>query len=288
MTATQPVSHLGSALLKGIASLAAVFALSVVSPAAYAAPLDVVSKHAPGSKTAIDHSDWDKLLKAYVKPGADGLNRVDYAAFKARGQADLKNYISRMQTVDLKTLDRPEQFAFLANLYNAKTIDIVLDKYPVKSIKDISLGGGLIASIKGGPWKAEVLNVGGTPLSLDDIEHGILRPAFTDPRVHYAVNCASVGCPNLQTEAFTGARLGDQLDTAARAYINHPRGVRITADGVVVSSIYSWFKEDFGGTDAGVLKHLQRYASPELAAKLKTATALAGHSYDWSLNSASK
>lgn len=288
MTATQPVSHLGSALLKGIASLAAVFALSVVSPAAHAAPLDVVARHSAGSKTVIDHSDWDKLLKTYVKPGADGLNRVDYATFKARGQAELKNYIARMQTVDLKSLDRPEQFALLANLYNAKTIDIVLDKYPVKSIKDISLGGGFIASIKGGPWKAEVLKLGGTPLSLDDIEHGILRPAFKDPRVHYAVNCASVGCPNLQTEAFSGEKLVEQLDASARAYVNNPRGVRITADGVVVSSIYSWFKEDFGGTDAGVLKHLQRYASPELAAKLKTATALAGHSYDWSLNSASK
>lgn len=288
MTATQPVSHLGSALLKGIASLAAVFALSVVSPAAHAAPLDVVAKHSAGSKTAIDHSDWDKLLKTYVKPGADGLNRVDYATFKAQGQAGLKNYIARMQTVDLKSLDRPEQFALLANLYNAKTIDIVLDKYPVKSIKDISLGGGFIASIKGGPWKAEVLKLGGTPLSLDDIEHGILRPAFKDPRVHYAVNCASVGCPNLQTEAFSGEKLVEQLDASARAYVNNPRGIRITADGVVVSSIYSWFKEDFGGTDAGVLKHLQRYASPELAAKLKTATALAGHSYDWSLNSASK
>lgn len=288
MTATHPVFHVVSAMLKGLATVAAVLSLSVVSPPAQAAPLDVVAKHTPGSKTTIDHSAWDKLLKTYVEPGSDGLNRVDYATFKARGHADLKNYIARIQTVDLKTLDRPEQFALLANLYNAKTIDIVLDKYPVKSIKDISLGGGFIASIKGGPWKAEVLNLGGTRLSLDDIEHGILRPAFKDPRVHYAVNCASVGCPNLQTEAFTGARLGEQLDAGARAYINHPRGVTITADGVVVSSIYSWFKEDFGGNDAGVLKHLARYASPALAAKLKSASALAGHTYDWSLNRASK
>jgi hypothetical protein len=125
-------------------------------------------------------------------------------AFKERGHGALKDYISTLVAVDPATLNRSEQFALLANLYNAKTIDIVLENYPVKSIKDISLGGGLFAAFTGGPWKAKVLKMKGVALSLDDIEHGILRPTFRDPRVHYAVNCASVGCPNLGTEAFTG------------------------------------------------------------------------------------
>jgi hypothetical protein len=186
--------------------------------------------------------------------------------------------------VDARILNRPEQFALLANLYNAKTIDIVLDRYPVKSIKDISLGGGLLASIAGGPWKAKVTGLGGLELSLDDIEHRILRPVFRDPRVHYAVNCASIGCPNLRSEAFTGAKLSSQLEAGARAYVNNPRGASSSQNGLVVSSIYDWFKADFGGTDEGILAHLRRYAMPDLAAKLKTVTSISNYQYDWGLN----
>lgn len=238
------------------------------------------------SRVVVDHAVWDRLLKTYVKPGADGINRIDYASFRTSSQGDLKLYIRSLEKVDPRTLNRHEQWAYLANLYNAKTIDIVLDKYPVKSIKDISLGSGLFSSFTSGPWKASVLTVVGVELSLDDIEHGMLRPVFKDPRVHYSVNCASIGCPNLQPEAFTGARLEAQLDNAARAFINHPRGANVTRDGLVVSSIYNWFKADFGNSDAGVVAHLRKYASPELTAKLKTITSTAGHQYDWTLNDA--
>ncbi|MFA5950079.1 MAG: DUF547 domain-containing protein [Hyphomicrobium sp.] len=253
-------------------------------PARAAEPADLFQKAAAGSTATVDHSAWDALLKTYVKPSADGLNRIDYAAFKKSGQDALKLYIQRLEMVDPTTLDRPEQFALLANLYNAKTIDIVLDKYPVASIKDISLGGGLLASLTGGPWKAKVLKLHGTEFSLDDIEHGVLRPIFKDPRVHYSVNCASIGCPNLQPEAFTGAKLDAQLDAAAKAYVNHPRGAAVTNGNLAVSSIYSWFKKDFGDTDDGVIRHLRAYAAPPLAAELKSVAAINSHSYDWRLN----
>jgi hypothetical protein len=253
-------------------------AIAVADPAA------LVATSASGTGHSVDHQAWDALLKTYVKPGTDGLNRVDYAAFKRAGHTELKAYLARLQAVDPKGLSRMEQFAFLANLYNAKTIDIVLDKYPVKSIKDIKLGGGVVAAFTGGPWKAKVLVVAGTELSLDDIEHGILRAVFKDPRVHYAVNCASVGCPNLQPEAFTAAKLESLLDAGANAYVNHPRGVTVSTDGVRVSSIYNWFKVDFGDNDAAVLKHLGKYAKPDLAQKLKSADRIAGDSYDWTLN----
>jgi len=248
-------------------------------------PADLFRTAAAGSTTIVDNSIWDRLLKAYVKAGADGINRVDYAAFKRSGHSQLKAYLANLQTVDPRTLDRSEQFAFLANLYNAKTIDIVLDAYPVRSIKDIALGGGgLLGVFSGGPWKAKVVKISGVDLSLDDIEHGILRPVFKDPRVHYSVNCASLGCPNLQTEAFSGARLNEELDAAAKQYINNSRGVKVAVDGVTASSIYSWFKEDFGGTDKGVLGHMRKYAMPQLAAKLAAAGSIAGYGYDWSLN----
>lgn len=252
-----------------------------------AEPAELVRTWAtPGA--AVNHAVWNRLLKTYVKISADGINRVDYAAFRNGGQGDLKLYIRSLEKIDPGALDRREQFAFLANLYNAKTIDIVLDHYPVKSIKDISLGGGFFSSFAGGPWKAKVLTVRGVELSLDDVEHGILRPVFKDPRAHYSVNCASLGCPNLQAEAFVGARLDAQLDAAARAFVNHPRGAVVTRDGLVVSSIYSWFKADFGNSDGGVVAHLRKYASPAMTTELQSVTSVAKHQYDWSLNDASR
>lgn len=252
--------------------------------AAAANPADLLAEASSNTAVTVDHSVWDKLLKAYVHESADGINRVDYAAFKKTGQAALKSYIASLQGVDLRTLSRPEQFAMLANLYNAKTIDIILDHYPVKSIKDISLGGGLLTAFTGGPWKSPVVKLSGVPLSLDDIEHGMLRPVFKDPRVHYAVNCASLGCPNLQTEAWTAAKLNAALDNAAKSYVNNRRGASVEGNGIEVSSIYHWFKADFGGNDAGVIAHLRKFAEPALAEKLKTAGTISGDRYDWSLN----
>jgi hypothetical protein len=259
--------------------------VALAASAAWAGPVEeLFARSARVSTAPVDHAAWDKLLKTYIVTGADGLNRVDYARFKTQGQAALKSYLTALQAVDPSQLDRSDQFAFLANLYNAKTIDIVLDRYPVASIKDISLGGGVVAAITGGPWKAKVLKLKGVELSLDDIEHTILRPVFKDPRVHYAVNCASIGCPNLSADAFVGANLEAQLDSAARAFINSPRAIRFEGKSLISSSIYSWFKTDFGGTDAGVLKHARQFAAPLLAAKLAKAEGISTHDYDWRLN----
>lgn len=268
-------------------SLVAGLATMVASHGARAAGLEATfGRHAAGSQKTVDHGAWSRLLEAHVKSGADGLNRVDYATFKSAGHAELKAYLAMLQSLDVTVLDRPEQFAFWANLYNAKTVDIILDKYPVRSIKDISLGGGLVATFTGGPWKAKVLKVGGLDLSLDDIEHAILRVVHRDPRVHYAVNCASVGCPNLLRAAFTGATLEAQLDAGARAFVNSPRGVRITGRSVWASSIYDWFQADFGGNAAGVLAHVRKYAEPALLQKLEGITAIGEYGYDWRLNDA--
>ncbi len=269
-----------------VASLAALILVNIVSPveALAASPAETFGKHTPGATKTVDHSAWDALLKSYVIPGTDGVNRVAYTRFKAERHKELKAYVAALEAVDPATLDRPEQFAYWANLYNAKTIDIVLDKHPVKSIKDISLGGGLLTLVTGGPWKAKVLKVKGEALSLDDIEHGILRPVFKDPRVHYAVNCASFGCPNLAAEALTGAKLEAQLDAGARAYVNHPRGFKVEGGKVTASSIYSWFQADFGGSDKGALAHAVKFAAPGLKAALEKASGISAYDYDWSLN----
>lgn len=238
----------------------------------------------PTLAQAPDHTAWDALLKTYVKPGANGVNNVDYAAFKKNSHQDLKAYLADLADVDPTKLGPEDAYAYYVNLYNAKTIDIVLDHYPVKSIKDISLGGGLLAAVTGGPWKAKVVEVNGKALSLDDIEHGILRKDYDDPRVHYAVNCASIGCPNLAAEAYTGDRLNAQLDAGARAYVNDRRGFSFDGDTLTASSIYNWFSEDFGGTEQGVIAHAKKYAAPALAEKLNAVTSIDGYEYDWALN----
>ncbi|MEO0914732.1 MAG: DUF547 domain-containing protein, partial [Pseudomonadota bacterium] len=170
-------------------------------------------------------------------------------------------------------------FAYWVNLYNAVTVQVVLQSYPVNSIRDI--GGGLFSA---GPWRTKLVRVAGQDLSLDDIEHGILRPVWGDARVHYAVNCASIGCPNLANRAYSARRLGAMLDEGARTYVNHPRGATVTGGRLIASSIYDWFKADFGGSDAGVIAHLQTYAGGALAAGLGGVSRVSDFRYDWSLN----
>ncbi|MDZ7759199.1 MAG: DUF547 domain-containing protein [Desulfovermiculus sp.] len=177
-------------------------------------------------------------------------------------------------------MSKESQKPFWINLYNALTIQLVLEHYPVDSIKDISFG---FLSF-GGPWKEKLVTVEGQELSLNDIEHRILRPIWKDPRIHYGVNCASMGCPNLQPEAFTAQNTEDLLEKGAREYINHPRGASIEGGRLVVSSIYEWFQEDFGGNDAGMIEHLMQYAEPEFKEKLQGFDDIDDDRYDWSLN----
>lgn len=269
------------------AALAAAGMLATLVPTAAAADTAALfSQFSKDSAKTVDHAPWDALLKMYVVPAEKGLNRVAYARFRTEGHGKLKAYIKSLEAVDIAALDRPEQFAYWANLYNAKTTDIVLDKYPIGSIKSINLGGGLVATVTGGPWKAKVVRVNGQELSLDDIEHVILRGVFKDPRVHYAVNCASVGCPNLGDEALTGAKLNSQLNAGARAFVNSPRGLSFRDGKLSASNIYSWFQADFGGSQAAVLQHVRRYAEPALKQKLEAVTSIDDFFYDWNLNDA--
>ncbi len=236
--------------------------------------------HDPGSTITVDHSAWDKMLKAHVKPDGD-LNRVDYAAWTRDSRDDLRAYIERLEQTDTASLPRPEQYAYWVNLYNAVTVALILKHYPVDTIRDIDISPGFFTR---GPWGAELVTVGGVKLSLDNIEHDILRVNWDDPRVHYAVNCASVGCPNLARDAYTGDNLDDQLDAAARAYIASPRGVRFDGGRVTASKIYSWYDEDFGNSEAGVIAHLRKYANGETARRLSGLSSIDNYAYDWSLN----
>jgi hypothetical protein len=234
---------------------------------------------------APDPAAFDRLLTRYVQVSDDGINRVDYRAWAASAadRAALDAYVSGLAAQTPSRMPRNDQFAFWANLYNSLTLQEVLRHYPVGSIRDIKSRGVLDFAALIGPWKTKLATVEGRALSLDDIEHAIMRPTFKDPRVHYAVNCASIGCPNLQREAFRGDRLQAQLDAAARDFINHPRAVRVVNGRLRLNSIYDWFRADFGA-QAQLQAHLAAYAAPRLAASIRAATGIAGYDYDWSIN----
>ena len=238
-------------------------------------------KSAGAGASVYDHAAFDSLLTKYARPSRDGIVRVDYAAWTrtAPDRAALRGYIDALSALDPPRLTRDEQFAFWANLYNALTLDVVLQVYPVASIRQIR---PTLLSI--GPWQKTVARVAGVDLSLNAIEQDILRKGWRDPRVHYAVNCASGSCPNLPLRAWRGAGLSEALDAAARAYVNHPRGVRFDGEALTVSSIYKWYKADFGGSDAGVIAHLARYAADPLRERLASTRRISHDHYDWSLN----
>lgn len=260
--------------------------LMAMSLAALAAPKADLWEHwsasAP-SKVGLDHTVWNDFLSRNVQVGRDGINRIAYGKVSKKDREALRDYLEKMQGVPIRRFKRDEQRAYWINLYNAATVEVVLDHYPVKSILKIDISPGLFAK---GPWKKKLLTVDGEKVSLDDIEHRILRPIWKDPRTHYAVNCASLGCPNLQPQAYTPGNMEALLDAGARAYVNHPRGATLAKGRLIVSSIYVWFQADFGGDDAGVIAHLKKYAEPELKKQLAEARRINDDEYDWSLNDA--
>ncbi len=265
----------------GIGLAYVVIALALLLPASAGDLDEDFAVNNPNATMTVDHSAWDRILAAYAVASPDGINRFAYGRVTGADKQALKAYLTRLEGVRVTALAPQEQRAFWINLYNALTIDVVLDHYPVRTIRDI--GGGIFSF---GPWKKELVAVEGRKLSLDNIEHDILRKVWKDPRVHYAVNCASIGCPNLMAKAFTGAALDKMLNQGAHDYINHPRGVRIEGGRLRLSEIYSWYRKDFGTNDAEVLRHLSTYAEPALKKQLAGIESIAGYDYDWSLNEA--
>lgn len=236
-----------------------------------------------GMPAAPGHGAWSAFLETYVVTGDDGIARVRYGEVTAADRTALADYIAHLASMPVSTFPRDDQMAFWINLYNALTVQLILDHYPVRSIRQIKFGNFFAF----GPWTHDLITVEGETLSLDNIEHDILRPRFADNRVHYAINCASLGCPNLAATAYLGNTLDAQLNEAARQYVNHPRGAFVDARGrLTISSIYTWFAEDFGGTEEQVIVHLRLYTEPELSQTLGDRTEIDRYDYDWALNDA--
>jgi len=241
--------------------------------------------HNPDSEKTVNHDAWASFLDKYLVQSDDGINRVRYETVTDADRKNLVSYLENLQDVPITNCSRPVQMAYWLNLYNALTVRVILDHYPVDSIRDIDISPGWFSD---GPWGKELVTVEDKKLSLNDIEHRILRPIWKDPRIHYAVNCASLSCPNLLAEPFRADTLEKMLNKAARGYVNHPRGVRIRDDRLIVSSIYSWYQSDFGDSEREVIEHLMVYADDDLKKKLRSMNEIYDYRYDWGLNDVGK
>ena len=234
-----------------------------------------------GNSNEPSHAAWQTLLTRYLDTtAADGVFRFRYSSVLAADKAALEAYLDGLQQVKPATLEESARRAYWINLYNAETVAAVLKAYPIKSIRDIRMQGMSAA----GPWDAKLLKVEGMDLSLNDIENLILRRNWADNRIHFALNCASIGCPNLSPRVFTGANLETQLEQGAQAYLRSPRGAVFKGNLLILSSIFDWYKVDFGKTDKEMLETLGLFTTPETAKRLKEHKGRIEYQYDWKLN----
>ncbi len=226
------------------------------------------------------HDAWDALLRAHVKQGL-----VDYEAIKWAPEA-LDGYLAQLANAEVRRMSSDEKLAYWINAYNAFTVRLIVDNLPIKSIRDIS-----------SPWKQKRWLVGETLYSLDTIEHEILREEFREPRIHFAIVCASIGCPDLQRWAYRGRQIDAQLDRVTREFMNSPKHLSVTTDATLwgrestvlqISKIFKWFGGDF--TDGGkrsVYDFILLYTHAAAAESLKAAQGkvkIRYLDYDWLLN----
>ena len=249
-------------LLTGLlAGLVLAAALLLYPPANYAAQVT----------PQVDNRIYATLLAQHVRK-----NRVDYEGFK-RDEALLDSYLAILSSIDGDLLSPNERFAFFINAYNAFTIKLILTRYPgINSIKEIG-------SFFSNPWSQKFISLNGHTVSLDYIEHEILRPEFKDPRVHFAINCAAKSCPPLFNQPFDGKRLDAQLDERTAAFINDASAVYLKENTLYTSKIFKWFAEDFNDTP---LVFIKRYATGDFKDRLAVGNSIkiSYLPYDWALN----
>jgi hypothetical protein len=262
--------------------------LSVVCACTGASEVSAASQASSGTFDQ-NHALWTKVLAAHVRD--DGF---DYAKLKA-DRGDLDRYVASLEAVkpeEFAKWSKPDRFAFWIDAYNAYTIRLVVDKYPIESIKDV---GNILKSV----WDREIVSLAALApelkkdkLTLNDVEHKILRPVFTDARVHAAINCASRGCPPLRAEAFRGAVLDAQLDDQVSRWLHDPQRNKFdeSKSKLLISKIFDWFKEDFvrdaGSVPAWIAKHVPEHRPWLTDPKRKLDIEYAD--YSWKLNDASE
>ena len=223
------------------------------------------------------HPAWNRLLATQVTNGL-----VRYAAIRWAPET-LKTYLDEVAKVpeeQFKSWSRPDQLAFLINVYNAATVQLIVDHYPVTSIRKIG-------SVLKGPWKQDCVHLWGKVMTLDDLEHGIIRPQYADPRVHFALVCAAKGCPPLRNEAYVGNSLEAQLDDQARLFLSNTAKNRVEAEKrtVYLSPIFKWYSSDFEAKGGTVLSFIRPYWPKSTVPILEPTDSKVRYTeYDWTLN----
>jgi hypothetical protein len=243
------------------------------------------------AQESFDYSGYARVLEQVVTPEG----RVRYAALK-ENPAELKAFVAQLAAISPE--NRPERFptrsaqmAYWINAYNALVLDEVTTNYPVESVRDLKFGFGFLF------FKRARFVAGGKPYSLDDIEHNILRRRYADPRVHFALNCASRSCPPLRRQPFLPEKLEEQLELATREFMARQENVWMRGDVLFLSAIFDWYEDDFvrgaaAGSSRGkgspsVVDYVVRYLPPEVAARIeRQRPRVEFYNYDWSLNDA--
>ncbi|WP_082685249.1 DUF547 domain-containing protein [Hymenobacter sedentarius] len=257
----------------------ALLALGLTTLTAFRTP--AFSSHSPEHKalashaaTAVDHSAYDRLLKKYVNE--KGL--VNYKGLMA-DQKDFNRYLDLLsKNPPAASWSKHEQMAYWINAYNAYTMRLVLDHYPVQSIKDI--GSKIKIPFVTTPWAAKFFSIGSTKMSLDNIEHGTLRKKYNDPRIHFALVCASISCPRLRNEAYTADKLERQLDDQGHDFLNNPAKNKISQDAAQLSKYFDWYKGDWSNNSQSVVSWVNKYST----AKMSNSTKVTYLDYNWNLN----
>jgi len=233
------------------------------------------------NKKTISHKMYQEFLNRYLFKGVNGVNQVHYSKVTPKDKLILNQYIEKLTSQPIRTFNKQEQLAYWINLYNALTIQLILKHWPVKSIARINISPGFFSF---GPWDAPLVTIEGQKITLNDIEHRILRPIWNTPLLHYALNCASMSCPQLQAQTFTAKNSQNLMKKAAGEYVNSPYGVKVEPNNLKLSKIYQWYQKDFGANELQVLKHIAQFAEPKLKNQILNNHKPVSYYYNWNIN----
>ena len=236
---------------------------------------------APLSQKKVDHHLFQDFLNKYRKEQSSGLVLIDYQHISDADKAKLKTYIKQLSQTTVASLNRSEQLAFWLNLYNALTINVIVDNYPAKTIHDLNISPSLFTM---GPWDTNIITLVNHPMSLDDIRNRIIRPIWNDPRVLYGLYDGSIGGPSILSHPFDGDKIDMQLNQASFDYVNSPRAVQVADGKLIVSKLYDWYEEDFGGTKQTVIEHIKQFSKPSLHLQLDKTHTISSYVYNWHIN----
>lgn len=237
-------------------------------------------KSNPSLKAKIDFKPWQDFLAKYVVQKGD-QTFVNYSNVSKKDKQSLNKIINTYSKLEILKYNKNQQLAYWINMYNMLTIRVILQHYPVKSITDIDKSWFGYSKV----WDQNVVKINGKELTLNDIEHRIVRPIWHDPRVHSAVNCASISCPNLSRQAYQGGQINAQLDRSFSTWINSSKGFELKDNNIYISKIFDWYGSDFGNQT-----HMRQFIAKYLTSKVKKEAILNENktiyyqNYNWNLN----